>query len=112
MNNEENAFIKIINEKSIFKPDFDKVKVRIEAKNQKKHSHFFINLLLSCESLAFVFCLFMTIKISLKPENEGLDDKTNIIYLLLSLSFIFILLVTFIIKSIIKKNQKKGGTQK
>lgn len=107
MDNDEKELINIINEKSSFEPDFKKIENKIIL--EKKQSFLFINILLGAESLVFIYCAFMTLKIALIPQGEGQIEKNNILYLLLLLSFMFTIIITLIIKGLMKKNFKKGG---
>lgn len=107
MNNEELMVIGIINEKSTFKPNFRNIENKIDLPSKRKNLIF--NILLGCESLAFMYSLIMIIMVQLKPVGEGGENKINTLYLLAAISFLFILIITFILKFLINKNLKKGG---
>lgn len=107
MNKEEILIIGIINEKSLFKPNFKSIEKKINLPSKRQHLIF--NIFLWCESLAFMFSLIMTILIQLKPVGEVGKSKLNTVYFLLTISFLFIIILTFIIKNIVNKNLKKGG---
>lgn len=109
MNSEEKEFANLINEKSSFKPNFDKISSKINY--CKKPRFIIINSLLGLELLTSMFCLIMAISIISNGNIEEVSTPENnfYVYITLFICMMFVLIVTLFIKYVFIKLWKKGS---
>lgn len=116
MNKYEKKYLQTICNQVSMEGNFNYIRDKIQIgkdthTSTKKIYLLLLKVLMPCELIACCICFGLFFVFQMKPLPEGGEVQNNIevIYLTLSIVFLFILLITFIIYQMVKS--RKGGTK-
>lgn len=116
MNKYEKKYLQAICNQVSMEGDFNCIRDKIQIgkdthTSTKKIYLVLLKVLMPCELIACCICfgLFFVLQMKPLPEDGEVQNSIEVIYLTLSIAFLFILLITFIIYQLMRK-RKEGIT--